>query len=91
MSKKPNPFLEKREEKTGKDLDNDGEKGESPTHQKKVLGAKKGKGKGKIPPPAMKNGPMTPMNGKKSKASSGTGSKMCPACMKGSASSCSHL
>lgn len=43
-SKKPNPFLEKREEKTGKDLDRDGEKGESAAHKAKVLGtpAKKG-------------------------------------------------
>ncbi len=34
--KKPNPFLEKREEKLGKDLDHDGEKGESKSHKAKI-------------------------------------------------------
>lgn len=44
MAKKSNPFLEKKEEKDGKDLDGDGEKGEKPAHQMKVLGKKAGKG-----------------------------------------------
>ncbi len=53
--------LEKREEKLHKDLDNDGEKGESATHRNKVLGkavsskklpiTKKGKAKGCGCPP----------------------------------------
>ena len=38
------PGVKKREEKMGKDLDGDHEKGESPAHRAKVLG---GKGKGK--------------------------------------------
>lgn len=37
-NKKPNPFLEKKEEKLHKDLDHDGEKGESAAHRAKVLG-----------------------------------------------------
>ncbi|MFL5623973.1 MAG: hypothetical protein ACJ788_00065 [Ktedonobacteraceae bacterium] len=37
---KDNPALEKKEEKDGKDLDNDGEKGEPPKHRAKVLGNK---------------------------------------------------
>jgi hypothetical protein len=35
-AKKKNPFLEKMEEKTGKDLDGDREKGESKVHTSKV-------------------------------------------------------
>ena len=38
MARKQNPALEKREEKVHKDLDHDGEKGESPSHRAKVLG-----------------------------------------------------
>lgn len=40
MAKKSNPFLEKKEEKDGKDLDGDGEKGEKKAHKAKVLGKK---------------------------------------------------
>ncbi len=36
-AKKPNPFLEKMEEKKGKDLDHDGEKGESKAHKAKII------------------------------------------------------
>lgn len=43
---KMNKALEKKEEKLHKDLDGDGEKGESPTHRAKVFG-KKGKKDGK--------------------------------------------
>lgn len=39
--KKENPALEKEEEKLGKDLDGDGEKGESKAHKEKVFGKKK--------------------------------------------------
>lgn len=45
MKKKPNPFLEKREERLHRDLDRDGEKGESAAHRAKVLGGKSGSGK----------------------------------------------
>lgn len=46
------PFLKNQEEKQGKDLDGDNEKGESPKHKAKVLGKKfipfqKGKPNGK--------------------------------------------
>jgi hypothetical protein len=38
-TKKPtNPALEKREERVHRDLDHDGERGESAAHRKKVLG-----------------------------------------------------
>jgi hypothetical protein len=83
MTKKANPFIEKMEEKTGKDLDNDGEKGESPAHKKKVLAANKpGKmtrvgGNDTMPKGKMKS----PIKG---------GKKMCPACMGAKKSSCSH-
>lgn len=40
MKKPFNKALEKKEEKMGKDLDRDGEKGESAAHKKKVLGSK---------------------------------------------------
>lgn len=83
-AKKKNPALEKKEEKLGKDLDGDGEKGESATHRKKVLG-------GGTPPAFKQGGKMVPMNGKKSKPSPGTGDKACPACMKAGSSSCSHM
>jgi hypothetical protein len=38
--KKSSPALEKKEEKFHKDLDGDGEKGESKAHRAKVLGKK---------------------------------------------------
>jgi hypothetical protein len=41
--KKDSPALAKREEKLHRDLDHDGEKGESAAHRKKVLGAKAAK------------------------------------------------
>lgn len=81
--KKGNPFIEKMEEKTGKDLDHDGEKGESPAHKNKVLapnnpgkmtrvGGKNGMPKGKM---------KLPLKGSK---------KLCPACIRAKKSSCSH-
>jgi hypothetical protein len=84
MAKKANPFIEKMEEKTGKDLDNDGEKGESSAHKKKVLGANnpgkmKRVGGNDIMPKAKPKVP--PMKG---------GKKMCGACMSAKKSSCSH-
>ena len=48
MARKSNPALEKREEKMHKDLDQDGEKGESAVHKAKVFG------KGKMAPPFAK-------------------------------------
>lgn len=83
MAKKMNPALEKREEKLGKDLDGDNEKGESPAHKAKVLGKKT--------PPMMKNGPMKAMTKKGSKASPGTGDKMCGACKRAGKTSCVHM
>lgn len=75
--KKGNPALEKMEEKEHKDLDHDGEKGESAAHRKKVLG---GKGKSQV------KGKEIPSGGlKKSKG------KMCGACIKAKKTSCSHM
>jgi hypothetical protein len=83
-NKKSNPLLEKLEEKTGQDLDGDHEQGESPSHKKKVQMAKK-------VPPMFKNSSMKPMTKKGSKASPGMGDKMCGACKKSGATSCSHM
>lgn len=75
-TKKSNPALEKREEKEHKDLDRDGEKGESSAHKAKVFG-----GKGKMAPPFAKKGE-APAKSKK---------KMCSDCTKAGKSSCSHM
>lgn len=47
------PALKKKEEKLGRDLDGDREKGESPAHRAKVLGGK-GKGQKEIPSGGLK-------------------------------------
>lgn len=58
MAKKSNPALEKKEEKLHKDLDHDGEKGESAAHKAKVLGKS-------APKAGAKNMPAKPMKGGK--------------------------
>lgn len=81
---KSNPFIEKMEEKSGKDLDHDGEKGESAAHKKKVLGVNKpGKmtrvgGNDTMPKAKAK---VLPMKGNKN---------MCGPCTKAGKSSCTH-
>ncbi len=56
--KKDAPALKAREERLHKDLDGDGEKGESPAHRAKVLGKKSdGKKDGKKDSPASTNSP----------------------------------
>lgn len=97
MAKKSNPFLEKMEEKKGKDLDGDGERGEPEAHQKKVLGKSKPFSsqnktvRKKKTPPLMKNKKMTLPNAKKSRPSPGTGMKVCPKCKGKGLVSCSHM
>lgn len=83
--KKQNPFIEKMEEKTGKDLDNDGEKGEAKAHKQKVLGASK-------KAPAMKRvgGNDTMPKAKPKVPPMKGGKKMCGPCMSAKKSSCSH-
>ncbi len=101
--KKANPALEKKEEQMHKDLDGDGEQGESPGHTAKVLGSsEKEKGK-KGTPPAFRNnvagkGPkptgsrqvLARTSGKSYKKTPGMG-KMCGPCKKTGASFCSHM
>jgi hypothetical protein len=53
--KKDTPFVQKVEEKTGQDVDHDGEKGESPAHKAKVKAAA-AKNKEKMAPPFVKGG-----------------------------------
>lgn len=78
MARKSNPALEKREEQQHKDLDGDGEKGESRAHRAKVFG--KGSAGGSKPPLPF----AAPKKG------SGKGGTMCPACTKAGKKSCSH-
>lgn len=87
------PSLEKREERVHRDLDQDGEQGESPTHRQKVLGGKSGKGpdskaKGKGKPfiPPKKSGvPLSPLSLPQNKKGG-----VCPPCKGKGMKSCSH-
>ena len=99
--------IEQKEERLHKDLNGDGEKGESASHRRKVLKkeptmAKKNPfvpqtaGKPSVPP-FMKTGsaamPKPAKGAPKPPKSTGKSSskKMCAPCMKSNASSCSHM
>ncbi len=87
--KAPQAKVEKREETTGKDLDHDGERGESPAHKKAILATDKKKG---LPPAFGKGKSGGSGSGSGGKASSGKMSgKLCAACKAKNMKSCSHL